>query len=127
MPARARSEGKRFLPAGARSVWAPASLEGGHVGHTGVELVCVVLLSLCLLSLLSFFLSFCSLVGFLGVICLLLKVVWFMWLWCMIFREPRFTLRKLRLTEKLLDAVLCELAVVASGQPCLIVGDLIEH
>ena len=29
-----------------------------------------------------------------------------------------------RLTEKLLDAVLCELAVVASGQPCLIVGDL---
>ena len=31
---------------------------------------------------------------------------------------------KLRLTDKLLDAVLCELAVVASGQPCLIVGDL---
>ena len=31
---------------------------------------------------------------------------------------------KLRLTEKLLEAVLCELAVVASGQPCLIVGDL---
>ena len=31
---------------------------------------------------------------------------------------------KLRLTEKLLYAVLCELAVVASGQPCLIVGDL---
>ena len=31
---------------------------------------------------------------------------------------------KLRLTEKLLDAVLCDLAVVASGQPCLIVGDL---
>ena len=31
---------------------------------------------------------------------------------------------KLRLTEKLLDAVLCELVVVASGQPCLVVGDL---
>ena len=31
---------------------------------------------------------------------------------------------KLRLTEKLLDAVLCKFAVVASGQPCLIVGDL---
>ena len=31
---------------------------------------------------------------------------------------------KLRLTEKLLNAVLCELAAVASGQPCLIVGDL---
>ena len=33
----------------------------------------------------------------------------------MFFREPRL---------KLLDAVLCEFAVVASGQPCLIVGDL---
>ena len=31
---------------------------------------------------------------------------------------------KLRLTEKLLDAALCELDVVASGQPCVIVGDL---
>ena len=42
----------------------------------------------------------------------------------MVFREPRLILRSWRLTEKLLDAVLCELAVVASGQPCLIVGDL---
>ena len=32
--------------------------------------------------------------------------------------------QKLRPTEKLLDAVLCELAVVASGHPCLVVGDL---
>ena len=31
---------------------------------------------------------------------------------------------KLRLTEKLLDSVLCELAVVGSGQPCLTAGDL---
>ena len=31
---------------------------------------------------------------------------------------------KLRLTEKLLDAVLCGLAVVASGQPYLYLGDL---
>ena len=37
----------------------------------------------------------------------------------MVFRDPR-----LILSEKLLDAVLCELAVVASGQPCLGVGDL---
>ena len=39
--ARARSEGKRLLQAGARSVWAPASLEGGHVGHAGVGVVCL--------------------------------------------------------------------------------------
>ena len=32
---------------------------------------------------------------------------------------------KLRLTEKLLDAVLCELAVGASVQPCLVAGVLI--
>ena len=40
------------------------------------------------------------------------------------FQGASTDLEKLRLTEKLLDAVLCELAVVASGQPCLIVGDL---
>ena len=39
MPARARSEGERLLLAGVRSVWPPASLEGGHVGHAGVGVV----------------------------------------------------------------------------------------
>ena len=37
--ASARSEGKRLLQAGARSFWAPASLEGGHVGRAGVGVV----------------------------------------------------------------------------------------
>ena len=40
------------------------------------------------------------------------------------FQGASTDIEKLRLTEELLDAVLCELAVVASGQPCLIVGDL---
>ena len=39
VPARARSKGKRLLHAGVRSVRAPASLEGGHVGHAGVGVV----------------------------------------------------------------------------------------
>ena len=39
VPARALSEGKRLLLAGVRSVWAPASLEGEHVGHAGVGVV----------------------------------------------------------------------------------------
>ena len=39
VPARAGSEGKRLLQAGVRSVWAPASLEAGHVGHAGVGAV----------------------------------------------------------------------------------------
>ena len=59
VPARARSEGKRLLLAGIRSVWAS----------------CVVSPSLCLLLLLLDFLSFSSLVGFFGVICLSLEVV----------------------------------------------------
>ena len=86
VPARARSEGLSLLQAGARSVWAPASLEGGHVGHAGVGVVS-------LRGLLSVFLNFSSLVGFSGVICLLLVVVWFISLWCMAFRQPGLTLR----------------------------------
>ena len=39
VPARARSEGKKLLHAGVRSVWALASLEEGHVGHAGVGVV----------------------------------------------------------------------------------------
>ena len=56
VPARARSEGKRLLQAGARSVWAPASLEGGMlVMLASVWLACVVLPFLCLPLLLSAF------------------------------------------------------------------------
>ena len=36
VPASARSEGKKLLKAGVRSVWAPARLEGRHVGHAWV-------------------------------------------------------------------------------------------
>ena len=63
VPARARSEGKRLWRAGVRSVWAPASLEGGHVGHAGVGVVSLrVLLCLCLLFLLLVSLNSCVLV-----------------------------------------------------------------
>ena len=41
MAARARSEGKRPLKVGVRSVWASASLAGRHVGHAGVGVVCL--------------------------------------------------------------------------------------
>ena len=63
VPARARSEGKRLLQAGVRSVWAPAGLEGRNVGHAGVGVVSLrgAPISL-LLSQLSGFLSFSSLV-----------------------------------------------------------------
>ena len=94
VPARARSEGKRLLLAGVRSVWAPASLEGGHVGHAGVGVVSLRgAPSLCLLLLLLVSLSFFILVGLFGVICLFLGVASFILLLCMAFREPRLILR----------------------------------
>ena len=91
VPARAGSEGKRLLQAGARSVWAPACLEGGHVGHAGVGVVSLRGAPISMPSIAT--VGFSSLVGFSGVICLLLVVVWFISLWCMAFREPRLILR----------------------------------
>ena len=118
MPARARSEGKRLLQACARSVWAPASLEGGHVGHAGVGVVA----GYCFCCF--FFPEFFQLGRVLrchlpisGGRVIHLVVVYGL-------QGASTYPEKLRLTEKLLDAVLCELAVVASGQPCLIVGDM---
>ena len=81
VPAWVRSEGKRLLLAGVRSVWAPAGLEGGHVGHAGVGVVSLrgapyLFAFYCYCWI---FLSFSIFVGFSGVICLLLVVVWLNW------------------------------------------------
>ena len=125
VPARARSEGKRLLHAGVRSVRAPASVEGRHVGHAGVGVVSLRGASISLLTFATVgFSEFfhlgralrCHLPVSGGRIVHLVVVYGFQGAWT----DPE----KLRLTEKLLDAVLCELAGVASGQPCLIVGHL---
>ena len=126
VPARARSEGTRLFQAGARSVWAPASLEGGHVGHAGVGVVSLrgAPISMPTIATVVFFSDFfqlgrvlrCHLPVACGRVVHLVVVYG--------FQGASTDPEKLRLTEKLLDAVLCELAVVASGQPCLIVGDL---
>ena len=130
MPVRARSEGKRLLQAGVRSVWAPASLEGVHVGHAGVGVVSlrgapISLPSIATVGFSEFFqlgrVLRCHLpvsvpVSGGRVVHLVVVYVW--------FQGASTDSEKLRLTEKLLDAVLCELAVVSSGQACLIVGDL---
>ena len=70
VPAWARSEGKRLLLAGVRSVWAPGSLEGEHVGHAGVGVVSLpgAPISLPSIATVGFFLSFSILVEFFGVI-----------------------------------------------------------
>ena len=50
------------------------------------------------------------------------------WWWCMVFRERVLHLRNSGSLMHCFDAVCCELAVVATGQPCLIVGDFnVEH
>ena len=115
VPARAPSEGKRLLLAGARSV----SLEGGHVGHAGVG---VVSLRGAPISLPTFatvgFSEFFQLGRFLR--CHLPvsggRVVHHVVVYG--FQGASTDPEKLRLTEKLLDAVLCELAVVVSGPHC---------
>ena len=121
VPARARSEGKRLLHAGVRSIWAPASLEEGHVGHAGVGVVRLRGAPTFATVGFSEFLHLgralrCHLPISGGRIIHLVVVYG--------FQGASTDSEKLRLTEKLLEAVLCELAVVASGQPCLFVGDL---
>ena len=87
----------------------------GHVGHAGVGVVILRGAPISLPSIATVgFSEFFQLGRVLGVICMFLYV----------FQGASTDPEKLRLTEKLLDAVLCELAVIASGQPCLIVGDL---
>ena len=61
--------------------------------------------------------------GWLGAVCQWPKDGLF--IWCHLWFSGSITdPEKLRLTEKLLDFVLCELAVVGSGQACLTAGDL---
>ena len=107
------------------SVWAPASLEGGHVGHAGVGVVSLrgAPISLPTFATVGFSEFFhlgralrCHLPVSEGRVIHLVVVYG--------FQGASTDPEKLMLTEKLLDAVLCELAVVASGQLCLIVGDL---
>ena len=124
IPARVRSEWAELRRKGIHSVWAPASQEGSHVGHAGVG---VVSLKGAPVSMPSF-----ATVAFrqyfdLGrlVLCVLplgngrlmhLGVVYG-------FQRAHEDAEKLSLTDQFFDAVLCELAVVSRGQPCLLVGD----
>ena len=94
VPARARSEGKMLLHAGVRSVWAPASLEGWHVGHAGVGVVSLRGASISLPTFATVgFSEFFHLGGALRCHLPLSGVALFISLLCMVFREPRLILR----------------------------------
>ena len=123
--ARARSEGKRLLLAGVRSVWPPAGLDGGHVGHAGVGVVSLLGASISLPAFATVgFSEFFHLGRALRCHLPLSGGRFVHLVFVCGFQGASTDPEKLRFTEKLLDAVLCELAVVASDQPCLIVGDL---
>ena len=119
VPARARSEGERLLQAGARSVWALASLEGRHVGHTGEGVVSLRGAPISLPTIAT--VGFSEFVQFGRVLRCHLPVAGGRVVHLVVvhgFQGASTDPEKLRLTQKLLDAVLRELAVVASGQPC---------
>ena len=124
IPARVRCEWAELRRKGIHSVWAPASQEGSHVGHAGVG---VVILKGAPISMPSFATSAFREFFELGrlVRCVLplgngrvmhLVVVYG-------YQGADEDAEKLSLSDKLLGAALCELAVVARGQPCVLAGD----
>ena len=118
MPARARSERLRG--------WTPPSRESGHVGHAGVGVVSLrgVPLSLPALAIAVSFRSSMLKGGWLGDILPLAKGRIVHLVVICGFQGASTDFEKLRLAEKLLNSVLCELAVVGSGQPRLTAGDV---
>ena len=120
VPARVRSEWSRLRMKGIGSVWAPASQDSSHVGHAGVG---VVSLKGAPLSLPTAFSHLFALGR--AVRCLLpLGVGRFMHLVVLYgYQGSDNSSEQLQLTDQLVDAALGELAVVARGQPCLVVGD----
>ena len=124
IPARVRSEWAELRRKGIYSVWAPASQEGSHVGHAGVG---VVSLKGAPISMPSFATSAFRELFELGrlVRCVLplgngrvmhLVVVYG-------YQGADDDSEKLGLMNQLVEAALCELAVVARGQPCVLAGD----
>ena len=123
-PARARSEWRRLRDKGISSVWSPASQEFSHVGNAGVG---VISLRGAPLALPTFATSGFGKFFGLGraVRCMLpLGSGRFMHLVVLYgYHGADSNAECLQLTDQLFDAALSELAVVARGQLCLIVGN----
>ena len=124
IPARVRGEWSRLKGKGIPSIWAPASQDSSHVGNAGVGVVSLrgaplALPTFATAQFKSFFdcgravrcffllrlVGFCTCLFFMGIRVLMLYA------------------EQLALTDQLFDAALGELHAVASGQPCLLVGD----
>ena len=124
VPARVRSEWSRLRLRGIGSVWASASQDSSHVGYAGVGVVSLkgAPPSLPTIATAGFRTYFA-----LGraIRCLLpLGSGRFMHLVVLSgYQGSDTSIGQLQLSDQLIDAALSELAVVAGGQPGLIVGD----
>ena len=124
IPARVRSEWSRLKGKGIPSIWAPASQDSSHVGSAGVGVVSLRGAPLALPSFATAqFKSFLDCGRALR--CLLpIASGRFLHLFVLYGYQGADTdSEQLALTTQLFDAALGELHVVASGQPCLLVGD----
>ena len=124
IPARVRSEWSRLKVKGLSSIWAPASQASSHVGNAGVGVVSLRGAPLALPTFVtSQFKSFFDCGR--AVRCLLLLASgWFLHLFVLYgYQGADSDAEQLALTDQLFDAALGELHAVASGQPCLLVGD----
>ena len=124
IPAWVRSEWARLRAKGVASIWAPASQDESHVGNAGVGVVSLrgapLTLPTCASAQSKGFFD-CGRV----VRCTLpLGAGRFMHLVVLYgYQGADSDPEQLALTDQLLDAALCELSVVARGQPCMLVGD----
>ena len=124
IPARVRSEWSRLKGKGISSIWAPASQDSSHVGSAGVGGISLRGALLALPSMVTAqFKSFFDCGRALR--CLLpIASGRFLHLFVLYGYQGADTdSEQLSLTNQLFDAALGELHVVASGQPCLLVGD----
>ena len=110
--------GLGFELRGASSVWSPASQESSHVGHGGVGVISLRGAPLSLpASATAQFRRFLIVVGLCVVCCLLLLVVFCIWLFCMVIKGADGDAERLSLTDHLFDAALGELSVTLQDQP----------
>ena len=124
VPARARSECRRLRDRGISSVWSPASQEFSPVGNAGVGVVALRGAPLALPTLAtSEFERFFGLGRALRCVLPLGKGRLMHLVVLYGYHGADSDAECLRLTDQLFEAALGELAVVARGQPCLIVGD----
>ena len=124
IPARVRSESSRLKVNGLPSIWAPASQASSQVGNAGVGVVSLRGAPLALPTFVtSQFKSFFDCGR--AVRCLLpLASGRFLHLFVLYgYQGADSDAEQLALTDQLFDAALGELHAVASGQPCLLVGD----